>query len=182
MVARDAPQPPNRRSGNPPRRGREGGVHTIWSSCGRRGGAAHARAQSVRPPKLTLAVLPPKVSEGQSCREGENMSDEPGLFEVMYSSRAMRRLKPDPVPEDILLKLVDAGNQGPTGSNMQNVRWLIVRDAGQKRKLADLNRTAVTAYMNQAPSLTWPLPRRLSANGCATRWSFRWSTCTKCRH
>ena len=79
------------------------------------------------------------------------MSDEPGLFEVMYSSRAMRRLKPDPVPEDVLLKLVDAGNQGPTGSNMQNVRWLIVRDAGQKRKLADLNRTAVTAYMNQAP-------------------------------
>ena len=78
------------------------------------------------------------------------MSDEPGLFEVMYSTRAMRKLKPDPVPEDILLKLVDAGNQGPTGSNMQNVRWLIVRDADQKRKLADLNRAAVTAYVGAA--------------------------------
>ena len=50
------------------------------------------------------------------------MADEPGIFEVMYNCRAMRRLKPDPVPEELLLKLVEAGNQGPTGSNAQGVR------------------------------------------------------------
>jgi hypothetical protein len=36
------------------------------------------------------------------------MTDEIGLFETMYSCRAMRRLHPDPVPEEQLLLLVDA--------------------------------------------------------------------------
>ena len=75
------------------------------------------------------------------------MSEEPGLFEVMYTCRAMRRLKPDPVPEELLMKLAESGNQAPTGSNVQNVRWLIVRDPETKRQLADENRKHITAYM-----------------------------------
>ena len=65
---------------------------------------------------------------------------ELGIFEVMYSCRAMRRLKPDPIPEALLLKLLDAGNQAPTGSNRQNVRWLVVRDPALKGELAEQNR------------------------------------------
>jgi nitroreductase len=64
----------------------------------------------------------------------------------------MRRLKPDPVPEDILLKLIDAANQGPTGSNKQNASWIIVRDEEQKKKLAELNRKAVNGYIDGAES------------------------------
>ena len=79
-----------------------------------------------------------------------------GLFEVMYNCRAMRRLKPDPVPEELLLKLADAGNHGPTGSNVQNVRWLIVRDPSQKQKLADLNRAAIMAYIDRDPVVELP--------------------------
>ena len=75
------------------------------------------------------------------------MPEEPGLFEVMYTCRAMRRIKPDPVPEDLLLKLADAGNHGPTGSNVQNVRWVIVRDAERKRLLAEQNRKHLSAYL-----------------------------------
>lgn len=68
--------------------------------------------------------------------------DEMGLFEVMYSCRAMRRLSSEPVPEEILLKLVEAAGQAATGSNQQRSRWIIVCDAGQKRRIADLNRAA----------------------------------------
>ena len=75
------------------------------------------------------------------------MSDEPGIFEVMFSCRAMRRLKPDEVPEELLVKLVEAGNQAPTGSNVQNVRYVIVRDAERKRELAEENRKWLTQYM-----------------------------------
>lgn len=75
------------------------------------------------------------------------MPEEPGLFEVMYTCRAMRRIKPDPVPEELLLKLADAGNHGPTGSNVQNVRWVIVRDAERKRLLAEQNRKHLSAYL-----------------------------------
>ncbi len=84
------------------------------------------------------------------------MPEEPGLFEVMYTCRAMRRIKPDPVPEELLLKLADAGNHGPTGSNVQNVRWVIVRDAERKRLLAEQNRKYITAYMAADPVVELP--------------------------
>lgn len=75
------------------------------------------------------------------------MGPDNDLFHIIYTCRAMRRLKSDPVPEDVLIKLVDAAHQGPTGSNRQNARWVIVRDPGQKARLAALNRTAVEAYV-----------------------------------
>ncbi len=84
------------------------------------------------------------------------MADEMGIFEVMYNCRAMRRLKPDPVPEELLLRLVDAGNHAPTGSNVQNVRWIIVRDAEKKRLLAEQNRKHITAYMAADPVVELP--------------------------
>ena len=40
----------------------------------------------------------------------------------------MRRLRPDPVPEEALLALVDAALHAPSGSNAQNWRFVIVRD------------------------------------------------------
>ncbi len=74
-------------------------------------------------------------------------SEATDLFYAIHHTRAMRRLKPDPIPDDVLMKLIDAANQGPTGSNKQNARWIVVRDPAQKQKLADLNRTAVNAYV-----------------------------------
>ena len=74
-------------------------------------------------------------------------TDQMGVFDVIYHCRAMRRLDTREVPEELLRKLVDAGNQAPTGSNMQGVRWIIARDAAVKRELADLNRRAVEAYI-----------------------------------
>ena len=70
------------------------------------------------------------------------MNDEMGLFQVMYSCRAMRRLRREPVPEAVLLKLVEAGNQAPSGSNLQLARWIVVRDPGVRAELAALNKAA----------------------------------------
>ena len=58
----------------------------------------------------------------------------------------MRRLDTKPVPKDLLLKLVEAGNQAPSGSNLQGARWVVVQDADQKAELAKLNKVAVDAY------------------------------------
>jgi nitroreductase len=79
-------------------------------------------------------------------------SEASDLSYVIHHTRAMRRLKPDPVPEDVLMQLVDAANQGPTGSNKQNASWIIVRDTEQKKKLGELNRAAVNAYIDGADS------------------------------
>ena len=88
------------------------------------------------------------------------MSEEMGLFEVMYHCRAMRRLDKKPVPEELLVKLIDAANQAPSGSNMQNGRWIVVRDPEVKQQLADLNRKGVEAYIAPQASRAEALPHQ----------------------
>jgi nitroreductase len=82
--------------------------------------------------------------EGQ--QKGKLMQ-EMELFDAMYHCRAMRKLDTKPVPEDMLVKLIDAANQAPSGSNMQSGRWLVVRDPAVKQQLADLNSLGVDAYI-----------------------------------
>ena len=74
-----------------------------------------------------------------------------GLFDAIYHCRAMRRLKPDPVPRELLLKLVDAAHRGPSAGNTQNDRWLVITRADIKQKVADLNRAATDRYVTFAP-------------------------------
>ncbi|MEX2489119.1 MAG: nitroreductase family protein [Pseudomonadales bacterium] len=91
------------------------------------------------------------------------MPEEMGIFEVMYNCRAMRRLDTREVPEELLVKLIDAANQAPSGSNQQNGRWIIVRDADQKQKLADLNREGVDAYIGPISDRPGSLPHQPEA-------------------
>lgn len=88
------------------------------------------------------------------------MSDEMGIFEVMRNCRAMRRLKPDPVPEDLLVELIDAANHGPSGSNRQMARWIVVRDEEVKQKLAELNRESVEQYIAPQSERPMELPHQ----------------------
>lgn len=81
-----------------------------------------------------------------------------GIFEAIYNCRAMRRLKPDPVPEELILKLIDAANRAPTGSNTQAMRWIVVRDPAQRAKLAELNKVAVEAYVGPSSGRTISRP------------------------
>ncbi|MFT5211363.1 MAG: nitroreductase [Flavobacterium sp.] len=88
------------------------------------------------------------------------MSEEMSLFDVIYNNRAMRRLDTRDIPEDIIVKLIDAANQAPSGSNMQNGRWLVVRDPLVKQKLADLNRVGVEAYIGPMVDQPGSLPHQ----------------------
>jgi nitroreductase len=51
-----------------------------------------------------------------------------GLWDVMSTMRAMRKLKPDPVPRDLLEQLVEAASWAPNASNGQAYSWVIVTD------------------------------------------------------
>jgi nitroreductase len=50
------------------------------------------------------------------------------LFEIIRTSRSMRRLKPDPVPNDLIRKILEAGVCAPSGGNVQRWRFLVTRD------------------------------------------------------
>jgi nitroreductase len=57
------------------------------------------------------------------------------VFEVMSTMRAMRRLKPDPVPEELIHKILRAGQWAPSGGNTQRWRFLVVKDPEIKKKV-----------------------------------------------
>jgi nitroreductase len=75
------------------------------------------------------------------------VSEDFSLREAIYNCRAMRRIRPDPVPEELLVELIDAANQAPSGSNSQRARWIVVRDPAVKRQLADQNRRHAEPYI-----------------------------------
>jgi nitroreductase len=68
------------------------------------------------------------------------------LEEAMSTQRAIRRLKPDPVDDALVLHLIELALKAPTGSNAQNWEFIVVRDPVVKGKLARLNRGAWRLY------------------------------------
>ena len=58
---------------------------------------------------------------------------ESELFDIMLSTRSMRRLKTDPVSDDNIYQILDAGIRAPSGGNTQHWRFLVVKDAEVKR-------------------------------------------------
>ena len=60
------------------------------------------------------------------------------LYEALYTTRAMRRVKPDPLPEEVVQSMLDAAIRSPSGSNAQNWRWLTVTDRSTMRQLGRL--------------------------------------------
>jgi nitroreductase len=67
---------------------------------------------------------------------------EIGLFEAICTARSLRRLKPDPVPEALIAKVLDAAIRAPSAGNAQNWAFVVVRDAEQRRRLGLIYRKA----------------------------------------
>lgn len=64
------------------------------------------------------------------------------LGEAMFTQRAIRRFKPDPIPDDVLEDIMQATIRAPNGGNNQQWRFILVKDAALRGKLAALYREA----------------------------------------
>jgi nitroreductase len=58
----------------------------------------------------------------------DKASNTADLFEIIKTTRSMRRLKPDPVPGELIRQILEAGVCAPSGGNMQRWRFLVIRD------------------------------------------------------
>ena len=74
---------------------------------------------------------------------------EIGVYEAMSTLRAVRRLRPDPVPDAVLRRVLEAASWAPTGGNVQPWRVVVVRDSGRKQQLAALYAERWAAYSKQ---------------------------------
>jgi len=97
------------------------------------------------------------------------------VLEAIHTARAVRRFRPDPVPEAVITEILDAAIRAPSAGNAQNWVFLVVRDAEQRRKLGIIYRkasdiaSAMYAARGRPPHLTEEQFRRLMASG-----SFLW--------
>src|SRR5262245_40862905 len=84
--------------------------------------------------------------------------------EVIETTGACRLHRPDPVPDAVLKRVLDAARYAPTGGNRQGVRFLVVRDAAKRRQLRDLYVPLWEQYIGRArvrPDA--PLPKLVQA-------------------
>lgn len=98
--------------------------------------------------------------------------DIAAFFRVLYTTRAVRRLRPDPVPEDVLFQLIDAAIRAPSGQNAQDWRFIVVTDAAIKGQMREAATAAWSRYQPRfaaEPALMDELPRtkRLSLKSTA---------------
>ncbi|MEC8491829.1 MAG: nitroreductase family protein, partial [Pseudomonadota bacterium] len=69
------------------------------------------------------------------------------LYEAMSTLRAVRRLRPDPIDEAVIERVLTAATWAPTGGNTQPWRIIAVTDAELKQALQDLYRPHWDAYV-----------------------------------
>lgn len=60
------------------------------------------------------------------------------LLEGLATTRAIRRLRPDPIPNDDLAKIFFAATRAPSGSNRQPFRFLVLRDGARATEAKQL--------------------------------------------
>jgi nitroreductase len=62
------------------------------------------------------------------------------VLEAIHSTPAMRYLKRDPIPDEVVWEILDAAIRAPSGTNTQRWGWIVVRDPAVKSKIAELYR------------------------------------------
>jgi len=68
------------------------------------------------------------------------MPEEIGLFEAIDTQRALRYFKPDPVPEELITRILRAGIGAPSGSNSQGWAFIVIRDQETRNKIGEYSR------------------------------------------
>src|ERR1700712_4371656 len=71
------------------------------------------------------------------------------LYDVMRTTGAVRQFTGDPLPDDVLERILDNARFAPSGGNRQGVRVIAVRDLPTRERLAELSVPAAKRYSAQ---------------------------------
>ena len=62
------------------------------------------------------------------------------LYDIIARRMSIRRLKPDPIPDDYVQKILEAGRWAMSGANSQPWEFVVVKDEQVKRALFEVYR------------------------------------------
>ena len=80
----------------------------------------------------------------------ETLGEDVPLLEGMRTARAIRRLRSDPVPPELIRKVCEAGTFAPSGGNRQPWNFIAVMDPDRRAFVAERYRNAFRAYISPA--------------------------------
>ena len=80
----------------------------------------------------------------------DSIGEEVALLEGIRTTRALRRLKPDPVPSALIRKVCEAGTFAPSGGNRQPWVFVAVTEAERRAWVAERYRKVFGAYIAPA--------------------------------
>lgn len=93
------------------------------------------------------------------------------LYQTMSTLRAVRRLRTDPIPDDVLERVVQAACWAPTGGNRQPWRIVVVRSPQKKQELAGIYQPEWERYSEglrrQVAALEEPAKTKLARTAAA---------------
>jgi nitroreductase len=91
------------------------------------------------------------------------------LLETLRSTGAVRAFEPDPVPDDVLARILDVARFAPSGGNRQGWRVIVVKEAATRRALRDLYLSGWYEYlaMGAAGLVPWAPVTDRSAEAAA---------------
>lgn len=84
------------------------------------------------------------------------------LIDAIYTNRSIRRFHPDPVPDHVVAKLIEAATRAPNGRNAQPWRFIAVRDPAMRQRVGEVYREAWDYYSppSRLAAVTDPRERR----------------------
>lgn len=102
------------------------------------------------------------------------------LYDVMRTTPAVREFTDEPLPDEILHRILDHARFAPSGGNRQGVRVIVVQDATTRQRLAEINEPGVRRYVAQikAGQSPWnnleppiPTPEEIAATEVPERFT-----------
>ena len=78
------------------------------------------------------------------------------LGEALFTQRSMRKLRPDPIPDEDIRLILEAAVKAPNGGNHQTARFLVVTDRQKIREFGELYREAWWAKRKDDHGWTGP--------------------------
>ena len=76
----------------------------------------------------------------------------PDFFETLYAQRAIRKFKPDPVPRDLIDRVIEAATRAPSGGNRQPWAFVVVTDRSKRERIGEWYHEGWVAMYESDPS------------------------------
>lgn len=86
------------------------------------------------------------------------------IYEVMQTQRAVRRWTDQPVPDDVIERIIRAATWAPSGSNLQPWGFVVIRDAERRELIAEAIRESFKQFGGRLPdpeTIEDPTQRRM---------------------